>query len=100
MIDFSQLNIEFNPRGNEAIRQSLYTLYTTAEGSVPFDREFGIKIDFLDKPDAIAQVMLSQQYYEKTMVFEPSVTIEDIQFESDLNGTLTPKVVVSIDDTA
>ena len=42
MIDTSGVKIIFDAIGSDEILQNLRTLYTTPQGTVPFDRDFGI----------------------------------------------------------
>lgn len=104
MIDYQSVQItslNLNALGNEEIYQNLKVLYTTPEGSVPFDRNFGINMDFLDKPLPIAQGRLMIEYREKTSRYEPRAMVQEVTFQGDpLNGTLKPKVVIEIDPNA
>jgi phage baseplate assembly protein W len=99
MIDYQAVvidTINFAVQGTEEVYQNLKTLYTTSEGSVPFDRKFGINTDFLDEPIPIAQGRLVVEYRQKTKRYEPRVNVEEVRFEQDaLSGKMFPKVVIS-----
>jgi phage baseplate assembly protein W len=89
-------NINFAAQGVEEIYQNLKVLYTTPEGSVPFDRNFGINTDFLDEPIPIAQGRLMVEYRRKTKRYEPRASVEEVTFEHDsATGRLYPKVVIT-----
>lgn len=98
MIDYESVKIEsFNlhAKGTEDIYQCLKVLYTTPVGTVPFDRNFGLDMSFLDDPIPVAKGKLMVEYRQKTMEYEPRVSVQDVTFtQGDLNGTLVPKVVI------
>lgn len=100
MIDYEAViieNIDFAAQGNEEINQNLKTLYTTIEGTVPFDRKFGVNIDFIDSPIPIAQGKMIVEYTEKTRRYEPRARVEEVNFEANpLTGKLIPKVVIQL----
>lgn len=91
------ININLNAQGAEEIYQNLQVLYTTSEGTVPFDREFGINLDMLDYPIPLAEGKLIVEYTEKTKRFEPRASVKEVIFEhSSKEGVLVPKVVIEI----
>ncbi|WP_163538312.1 GPW/gp25 family protein [Gracilibacillus sp. YIM 98692] len=101
MIDYQEVtiqNINFSAIGAQEIYENLRILYTTPEGSIPFDREFGINMAFLDQPTQIAQGRLIVEYTEKTKRFEPRAVVQEVLFDQDeQTGHLQPKVVIAID---
>ncbi|MGO4890283.1 hypothetical protein ACJ2A9_21250 [Anaerobacillus sp. MEB173] len=101
MIDYKAVNVEvinFSAIGIDEVYQNLKVLYTTPEGTVPFDREFGINTDFIDEPIPIAQGRLIVEYTDKTRRFEPRATVDEVFFHTDVNtGKLVPRVVIRID---
>jgi phage baseplate assembly protein W len=97
IIDNTQLVINFNASGNEEIIQNVRTLFATPIGTVPFDREFGIDVSFLDLPIVQAKAKLAMEYVKKIRKYEPRAKIEKVTFTDDaLNGSLTPKVVLGL----
>lgn len=101
MIDYQSVtinSINFNAVGNEEIYENLKVLYTTPEGTVPFDRTFGINIDFLDEPIQIAKGRLIVEYTEKTKRYEPRASVQEVLFDiHGQTGRILPKVVINID---
>lgn len=93
-------NINLNAQGNDEIYQNLQILYTTPAGTVPFDREFGINYDLLDNPTPIAQGRLIVEYIEKTRKYEPRVSVKEVNFETNEDGSIIPKVVIEFDNNA
>ncbi|WP_121614799.1 hypothetical protein [Virgibacillus halodenitrificans] len=102
MIDYKAVRIagvDFGANGLNEVYQNLQSLYTTPEGTVPFDRGFGINTDFLDEPLPIAKGKIMMEYRQKTQEYEPRAIVDSVTFEAnELSGYLTPKVVISIGD--
>lgn len=100
MIDFQSVKLEainFSAIGLEEIKRNLGILFTTPAGSVPYDREFGVNIDFLDQPIPIAKNMLTIEYAEKTRRFEPRASVLEVHFDPEPDiGKLIPRVVIAI----
>lgn len=99
MIDFQSIQIvDFGATGDAATVQNLQTLYTTIQGTVPLDREFGLDVKILDLPLAIAKGKLIVEYTQKTRRYYPNVSVQQVIFEGDpQHGTLKPKVVIRIE---
>ena len=101
MIDYGSVVIEginFSATGHEEVHQNLKMLFTTPEGSVAFDRSFGISTAFMDQPLPVAKNRLLVEYIEKTKLYEPRASIQEVFFNEDSkSGSLIPKVVVEVD---
>lgn len=80
------------------ILQNVRTILTTVKGSVPLDRGFGIDESFTDEPMHSAQALIVDEIINALEEYEPRVTVEGITFEGDQEGTLRPKVQVSINE--
>ena len=100
MINFAGVNIDSLNFGDSDIMDRLRVLYTTAAGTVPLDRSFGIDTSIVDLPLPQAMTRLVVEYRDKTRQYESGVIVEEVSFdEADpLSGQLIPKVVVSRDD--
>ncbi|TYS66378.1 hypothetical protein FZD47_02505 [Bacillus infantis] len=100
MINLNQtkvIPINFGAVGEPEILQNLRTLFSTPEGTVPFDRKFGIKIDVVDGPIPIIEGRLMVEYMEKAEIFEPRVKIENVTiYKDEKDGSLFPSVEVSL----
>lgn len=101
MIDITKvrfLPLNFKLSEEERILQSLKVLFSTYEGTVPFDRNFGIDGDILDAPLPVAQGKLLVEYRNKAAEYEPRASIQEIQYETlHSTGVLIPKVVIAIE---
>ena len=84
----------------EEILQNIRTILGTVKFSVPLDREFGISGDTVDKPMPQAEAILSSEIFAHIKRYEPRVSITEITFTGDINGRITPKVTVKINETS
>ncbi|MEK3955300.1 hypothetical protein [Psychrobacillus sp. FSL K6-1464] len=82
---------------DEEVLRNVKVIITTFEGTVPYDRGFGINPDVLDMPVNEAQSFYTIECITKIRKYEPRALVESIDFTSDLDGTLYPKVVISIE---
>ena len=77
------------------ITENLNVLFSTSVGTVPFDRDFGLDMSFLDQPLEKAKALLMVEYLKKIKKYEPRIKLQKVIFTSDpLNGQLQAKVVV------
>lgn len=83
----------------EEILQNVRAILSTIKGSVPLDRDFGVDASYLDKPINVAKAMLSSEIIKAIRNYEPRVTITDVDFTANLDGTLKPKIEVRINGT-
>ena len=58
-IQITKNNIDFAP-DSEEIHQNLRTILTTARGSVPLDRNFGIDMSVIDLPIPLYKAKLTE----------------------------------------
>lgn len=82
----------------KSVLQNIAIILRTRRGSCPLYREFGLPMEFLDRPQPVAKTMAIAEIKEAVEAFEPRATVEDISFEEDANkpGILIPIVEVSI----
>jgi phage baseplate assembly protein W len=76
------------------ISNTLKTIFTTPQGTVPFDRNFGVDMSILDEPVNLAQGKLIVEFTRKVQLYEPRVKIKEVNFVTDDNNNLVPKVRV------
>lgn len=75
------------------IRQNLDCLYSSAEGTFPGDRSFGLNQDFISMPINIAQNKIALEIIQKTEKYESSVQVKDIEFIFNEQG-LTALIIL------
>lgn len=91
MVGFDYLN----STEQQEIKRNLELLYTTAEGTCPGDRSFGLDMSFESCPMAAAQNMVALEIIEKTEIYEPRAEVKNISFLSDAeDGCLRPQITV------
>ena len=66
-----------------SVLQNIALLLNTKRGTVPMHREFGLPMEFVDKPIDVARAKLDDVYFEKsadgTMALTVEVSIADEQ---------------------
>lgn len=91
-------DVEFNIRGElpeaEDILRCLRTLIMTPAGTVPLDRDFGIKQDFLGYPVNVAENLLAVEIIDKVDKYEPRVSVTEVGLHATEEGMITAKVVI------
>jgi phage baseplate assembly protein W len=93
------MNIQFNfdAMENEEIIQNVKTILSTPVGSVPFDREFGIALDFIDKPVYQARKIQTVEIIRKVRRYEPRAKVERVIYSGDVaDGQTISKVVIGL----
>lgn len=97
MINASKVSIEFNFYNPDikSIRECLQLLYTTQEGTLPYDRHFGLNQDFLSQPLPISKNMYALEVIEKTEIYENRIEVKEVSFEfnSEL-GQVIPHIIL------
>lgn len=81
-----------------AVIQNVAIILTTAKSTVPLYREFGVSMDYLDKPLPVAAPMFRAEIKEAVEKFEPRCEVVAISFTQDPSkpGILFPTVEVNI----
>jgi hypothetical protein len=80
-----------------SVLQCVKMILTTAKGSVPLYRDFGLDMSILDKPMATAAPRARAMVREAVEQWEPRATVKGVTFQRDeLNGRLIPTVEVEI----
>lgn len=86
----------------EEIMQNVRMIFATRRGTVPLDRDFGLDHGVVDKPIDVAKVYLMVDAYQQIRKYEPRAWPERFEFDdnllSPLDGTLTARVLIRIED--
>ncbi len=91
--------IDVGASGIAEIVQNVKTILTTAKGSVPLDREFGVDMSFMDQPVPTARAMIMASVVEAVNKYEPRVKVTNVGFEEDergIEGRMIPVVRIVI----
>lgn len=78
----------------EEIKENLELLYSTASGTCPGDRNFGLDQSFESCPVNVAQNLFALEVIEKTELYEGRAEILDITFTQAEDGNLTPGIII------
>ena len=90
----AEIRFDYDSPEREDIMRCLETLYATAAGSQPLDRDFGISWDFIDSPLPVAQQEYSFEVIRKTRMYEKRVKVKEVKFEFDGEGGEMRPVVI------
>lgn len=83
--------------GVDEIVQNVRTILTTAQGTVPLDRDFGIDLASYDEPMNLAKARLSSAILFAITDYEPRAIVREVQFDEDHQlGKLVPRVYIDI----
>ena len=94
LFDF-QLEFLFDDNKAASLDRQLALLLSTREGSMPLDREFGISMDFIDRPPEVAKSLYTAEVTKKVARFIPSVRVKEVVWTGGGSGKLTHKVVIT-----
>ena len=80
----------------EDVCECLKVLYSTRAGELGLDRDFGISMDAVDRPIAVAKALISAEIVRKTKRYETRVEVTRIEWDDSKvgEGILIPKVVL------
>lgn len=91
-IDFAPDNLV------KEIAQNVQTILTTIKYSVPLNRKFGLDAAMLDRPMPRARAALQAEIVTAIRKYEPRCKVLKIDFIGDLDGKMTAKVRIKIDE--
>lgn len=81
-----------------SVLQNIALLLNTKRGTVPMYRDFGLPMEFVDKPIDVAENMAYVEISDALEEFEPRAKLEDVYFEKTANGKMSITVEVNIED--
>ncbi len=81
-----------------SVLQNIAIILATRRGSCPMYRDFGISMNFLDRPTPVAKTLAFAEIKEAIETYEPRATVVDVTFLENAStpGLLIPTVEVSI----
>ncbi len=95
LYDF-QLEYTFSGERLAELDRQLALLLSTREGTMPLDREFGIPMDFVDKPQEVVKSLYTAAVTQKIPQFIPWVRVDEVTWSFGEEGHIIPKVVITI----
>jgi len=83
-----------------SILQNVAIILSTRQGSVPMYRDFGLPMNFVDKPFNVAQPLIISEIVEAIQNYEPRAKVVNVRFIAERGSPdrLVPVVEVEIDE--
>lgn len=81
-----------------SVLQNIALLLNTKRGTVPMHREFGLPMEFVDKPIDVAEMIAFVEVSDALEEFEPRAKLNDVYFEKSADGKINLTVEVDITD--
>ena len=84
----------------KSVLQNCHLFLSTRIGTIPMYREYGLDMDFVDRPANVVQSMMIPKVREGLAVFEPRAIFVNLTFEQDVNvpGRIIPILEVEINE--
>lgn len=70
----------------DSILQNIAVLLNTRKGTVPMYREFGLPMNFIDKPMDVAETIAYSEITDALEIFEPRATLVGLSFTKSTGG--------------
>ena len=81
-----------------SVLQNIAIILSTRQLSVPLYRDFGLPMQFIDKPMAAARPLLIAEIRDAIAEYEPRATVLNVTFDDTSPGKLEAIVEVGITD--
>lgn len=96
--------LRFGLSGVESVKQNIRIICSTYKMSVPFDRDFGMETDTIDRPYETAQALQTARIMAAISANEPRVVVTSIDFVQDKedaqSGRLVPLIKFTLAEEA
>ncbi|WP_409969625.1 GPW/gp25 family protein [Bengtsoniella intestinalis] len=80
-----------------SVLQNIAIIISTRQGTVPLNRDFGLPMEFLDRPINVAKVLAYKEVSEAIEAYEPRASLVDIFFSGDLSNPGLLNITVEVD---
>ena len=80
----------------DSIAQNIQLILSTKKGTLPFYRDFGLPMEFIDKPIDLAQTIATLEISEALDEFEPRAVLKSLNFEPTADGKTAIRLEVEI----
>lgn len=80
----------------ESVLQNIALLLNTRRGTAPMYREFGLPMEFIDKPIEVAETIAFSEISDAFEKFEPRAVLKNVYFTKNADGRLGITVEVDI----
>ena len=90
--------VNFAPDFLQEIIQNVRTILTTAQGSAPLYREFGIDAGLVDAPISVAKAKLTAEIARQIAAFEPRCQLVSCTFDFNLDGKINITALIEAEN--
>ena len=90
-----KLEYTFQDDALAELDRQLALLLSTQAGTMPLDREFGIQMNFVDKPPEVVKSLYTAEVAQKVPQFIPWVRVYEVIWGYGEQGHIKPKVVIT-----
>ena len=80
----------------KSVIQNIALLLNTKKGTVPMYRDYGLPMEFIDKPIDAAETIAFAEITEAMEKFEPRAKLENMEFYGSKDGKLAIKLEVTL----
>jgi len=80
-----------------SVLQNIAVLLATRKGTVPLYREFGLSMEYIDKPIDVAKTLMTSEIAEAIEDFEPRATLLNLEIESNTKEPGKVTVILEVD---
>lgn len=90
-------SVEFQENNTvKSIIQNIALLLNTKKGTNPMYRDFGLPMEFIDKPIDVAETMAVLEISEALEKFETRATLKNLSLEKSKDGKMVIVVEVTV----
>lgn len=80
----------------KSVVQNIALLLNTKKGTVPMYRDYGLPMEFIDKPINVAETMAFAEITEALEKYEPRATLKNIDFYKSASGKMAIVLEVTV----
>lgn len=81
----------------KSVSQNLLLIISTRKGTIPMYREFGLPMNFVDKPAEVAEALIVSEITEAVEEFEPRCELKKIDFEPNAYSPWKLTVILGVE---
>lgn len=82
----------------KSVIQNILLLLNTKRGSVPMHRDFGLPMEFVDKPHHVAEAIAVREITDAIEKFEPRAKLIDLKLSNGEQGEPVISAEIAIDN--
>lgn len=96
-IDYAEIEFDYaDKRMLPELQRCAEALFSIPAGTLPMDREFGISMEYLDRPASVAVNFYVLEAHNKAAKYLPECKIKNITFSMGHDGRMKPKIILTV----